>query len=84
MSGSQDSDRLFPIHWLAQQFFPVSTGADPQEADAIFFEFSKSDIDGSPGASRSSKRCPDVPNEFRAARVAPWSRNTERLTGNVE
>ena len=47
--------------------------------------------DGSPGAGRPSKTCPDVPNEFRVAACKPriaanqtsWTGNTHRLAGNV-
>ena len=44
---------------------PVSSGLNPQEDDAKFFEFSKGAENGSPRAGRLSKKFPVVPNEFR-------------------
>ena len=46
---------------------PAHRETGSQEADAKFLEFPKIAADGSTGASKSSKTCSDIPNEFRVA-----------------
>ena len=75
----QNSVGLSPIHLLAQKFFLYSNVQSPQEADAILLEFPKIAADGSPGAGRSSKTCPDVPIELRVASCRHESRQIKPL-----
>ena len=69
-----DSAVVFSFLHPVPQFCLVSIGLKLQEDDAKFFEFSKSADDGSPRASRPSKTCPDVPNEFRVSGCKQESR----------
>ena len=56
---------LFSIPLSVPQFCLYQLASICKRADAKFFEFPKSADDGSPGAGRPSKTCPDAPNEFR-------------------
>ena len=91
VSVLNSSEVLFPIPVSVPQLCVYQMASNCKKTMPKFFEFPKSADDGPSGASRSSKTCPVVPNEFRvagcrqeiAANHFTGTRNTHGLTGNV-
>ena len=79
----------FPNTSPRSSIFHVSFGIDLQEADANFFEFSKSAEYGPTRTNRVSETCPDVLQWILcdilqtriAANHSSWTRNTHKMTG---